>query len=326
MIRDVIHQRGKFVNMNPPLTALSRLSNLDLNLFLLLHTMLEENSTTRAARRLSVTQSAVSNGLARLRRALGDPLFVRSGRGLVATPRAEELRPQIAQAIGQLASAVERGDSFNPSESTRRFTIAAADNHQVREIPLVAAAFTRELPRADLRVVSADFLAASDGLAKGEVDAAFVPTGLDLPGHHGTVVFEERAALVVRDDHPKLRGKKMTPKLFGELPHIDVEVALGRKGFGHQQAARHWRRRGLERHVQITVPYFTTAALVAARTDCVAALPHRVAETLATLLPIKIVPTTFPLPTMQISLVWHDRTDADPGGRFFRKLVVDTVR
>jgi DNA-binding transcriptional LysR family regulator len=146
-----------------------------------------------------------------------------------------------------------------------------------------------------------------------------------LPNHHGTVVFEERAALVVRRDHPKVRGK-MTPKLFGEMPHIDVEVALGRKGFGHQQAARHWRSSGLERHVRFTVPYFTTAALVAARTDCIAGLPSRVAETLVAMLPIKIVPTTFPLPAMRISLVWHDRTDRDPGARFFRKVVVDAVR
>jgi len=303
----------------------ANLTNLDLNLFLLLHTMFEENSTTRAARRLSVTQSAVSNGLGRLRAALGDPLFVRSGRGLVATPRALELRPLVAQAIGQLAAAVEGGSSFEPRDSTRRFTIAAADNHQVREIPLCAAAFARELPRADLRVVSADYLAATDGLARGEIDAAFVPTDMVLPNHHGTVVFEERAALVVRRDHPKVRGK-MTPKLFGELAHIDVEVALGRKGFGHQQAARHWRRSGLERHVRFTVPYFTTAALVAARTDCVAGLPSRVAETLVATLPIKIVPTTFPLPAMRISLVWHDRTDRDPGARFFRKLVIDAVR
>jgi len=309
----------------PSARVSASLSNLDLNLFLLLHTMFEENSTTRAAKRLSVTQSAVSNGLARLRAALGDPLFVRSGRGLVATPRADELRPLIAQAIGQLAAAVAGGSSFAPRDSTRRFTVAAADNHQVREIPLVAAAFARELPRADLRVVSADYLAATDGLAKGEIDAAFVPTDMALPGHHGTVVFEERAALVVRCDHPKVRGK-MTPKLFGELAHIDVEVALGRKGFGHEQAARHWRSSGLERHVRFTVPYFTTAALVAARTDCVAGLPSRVAEALVALLPIKIVPTTFPLPTMRISLVWHERTDGDPGARFFRKVVVDAVR
>jgi DNA-binding transcriptional LysR family regulator len=252
------------------------LSNVDLNLFLLLHTVLEENSTTRAAKRLNVTQSAVSNGLARLRSALGDPLFVRSGRGLVATPRANELRPLVAQAIGQLASAIEGGDAFAPRASTRKFVIGAADNHQVREIPLVAAAFARELPLAELRVVSADYLAATDGLASGEIDAAFFPTDLVLPGHHGTVVFEERAALVVRRDHPKVRGK-ITPKLFAELPHIDVEVVLGRKGFGHQQATRHWRQSGLERHVQITVPYFTTAALVAARTDCIAGLPSRLA-------------------------------------------------
>jgi len=131
--------------------------------------------------------------------------------------------------------------------------------------------------------------------------------------------------MVVRRDHPRVRGK-LTPKLFGELPHIDVEVALGRKGFGHQQAARHWRSSGLERRVRFTVPYFTTAALIAARTDCIAGLPSRVAETLVATLPIKIVPATFPLPAMRISLVWHDRTDRDPGARFFRKVVVDAVR
>ena len=118
----------------------------------------------------------------------------------------------------------------------------------------------------------------------------------------------------------------MTPRLFDELSHIDVEVPLGRKGFGHQEAAKHWRQTGLERRVRFTVPYFTTAALVAARTDCVAGLPRRVAEVLVPSLPIKIVPTTFPLPTMRMSLVWHDRPDADPAARFFRKLVVDAVK
>jgi DNA-binding transcriptional LysR family regulator len=301
------------------------LSNLDLNLFLVLHAVLEERSATRAAKRLNVTQSAVSNALARLRTAIGDPLVVRSGRGLVATPRGGELAPLVAQAIAQLALAVEAGAAFAPAESTRTFTIAAADNHQAREVPLIAAAFVRRLPRASLRVVSADFLAATDGLATGAIDAAFVPTDLALPGHRGTPVFEERAALVVRRDHPRVRGK-ITPKLFAELPHIDVEVVLGKKGFGHRKAEQHWKKSGLARQVAITVPYFTTAALVAARTDCIAGLPSRLAETLATMLPIKIAPATFPLPAMGISLVWHERTDRDPGAGFFRKVVVDAVR
>src|SRR5580693_3705199 len=135
------------------------LSTLDLNLLLVLHAVLEERSATQAAERLNVTQSAVSNALARLRAVLGDPLVVRSGRGLVATPRAEELAPIVAQAIAYLEKAVDRGPSFVPRETTRTFTIAAADNHQTSEAPRIAAAFAKSLPHAELRMVSADFLA-----------------------------------------------------------------------------------------------------------------------------------------------------------------------
>src|ERR1700722_18387508 len=122
------------------------LAALDLNLFVVLHAVLEERSATRAAKRLNVTQSAVSNALARLRAVLGDPLVVRSGRGLVATPRAEELAPSIAQAIAHLEKALDRGRTFVPGESTRTFTIAAADNHQTSEAPVIAAAFAKSLP------------------------------------------------------------------------------------------------------------------------------------------------------------------------------------
>src|SRR5579864_4960954 len=97
------------------------LSTLDLNLLLVLHVVLEERSATRAAKRLSVTQSAVSNAIARLRSVLADPLVVRSGRGLSPTPRAEELRPFIAQAVAQLQVAVDRGMAFDPRISERSF-------------------------------------------------------------------------------------------------------------------------------------------------------------------------------------------------------------
>src|SRR5271170_4944580 len=149
--------------------TIMNLSALDLNLFVVLHAVLEERSATRAAARLNVTQSAVSNALARLRAVLGDPLVVRSGRGLVATPRAEELAPLVAQAIAHLESAVGGNKAFVPEQSTRTFTVAAADNHQTSEGSRIAAAFARRLPRAELRMVSADFLVATDGLASGEV-------------------------------------------------------------------------------------------------------------------------------------------------------------
>lgn len=301
------------------------LSALDLNLFVVLHAVLEERSATRAAQRLNVTQSAVSNALGRLRVTLGDALVVRRGRGLVPTPRALELAPLIAQAMAHLETALTRSASFDPKEATRTFTVAAADNHQTSEGPAMAAALAKAMPRATLRIVSVDFLAASDGLASGEIDLAFVPSMMVEGSSFGKHVFDERACLVVRRDHPRVRGK-ITPKLFNELAHIDVEVALGKKGIGHREAERHWNGMGLVRRVTVTVPYFTTAAMMASRTDCVAGLPSRAANILCRAFPVKIVPTTFAMPTMGMSIAWHERTDADPGARHFRKVIADAVR
>jgi DNA-binding transcriptional LysR family regulator len=96
--------------------------------------VLEERSATRAAARLHVTQSAVSNGLAKLRELLGDPLVVRKGRGLVPTPRAEELTPLLREVTARLAMALDRR-GFVPEECTRTFTIGLADSHQACEVP-----------------------------------------------------------------------------------------------------------------------------------------------------------------------------------------------
>jgi DNA-binding transcriptional LysR family regulator len=304
--------------------TIMNLSSIDLNLFVMLHVVLEERSATRAAERLHVTQSAVSNAIARLRAVLGDPLVVRSGRGLAPTPRAEELAPFVAQAVSQLQLAIDRGAAFVPEASERRFTLALSDNHQTSEAARITEVFERKLPRAALRFVSNDYLVATDGLATGDVDAAVMPSMIQTPGLRGRPVFEEQACLVVRRDHPRVRGK-LTPKLFNELPHIDVEVVLGRTGVGHRLAEQHWRGAGLERKVAVSVPYFTTAAMVASRTDCIAGLPSRLAKVLCRHLPLKVASTTFPMPKMGLSLVWHERTDADPGGRFFRDMVVRAV-
>ena len=126
---------------------------LDLNLFLVFQAVLDEGSTVRAAARLSVSQSAVSNALGRLRHAVGDPLFVRNGRGLVPTPRAQQMQPLVAEALRKLESAV--GDAFDPRTTTRTFSLACADHHQAADVPRVAAAFAGALPQARLPQASA---------------------------------------------------------------------------------------------------------------------------------------------------------------------------
>jgi DNA-binding transcriptional LysR family regulator len=299
------------------------LSAVDLNLLLVLHAVLEEKSATRAAARLHVTQSAVSNALARLRQLFGDPLVVRSGRGLAPTPRAGELAPLLREMTERIAAAIDRR-GFVPEETTRTFTIALADSHQAGEAPGIARAFAERLPRATLRIVSADYLAATDGLTSGDVDLAFAPEDVVQPGMRSRPLFEEGAALLVRRDHPQVR-RRMSRELFNALPHVDVHVVLGRPGSGHRVAQRGWEQARVRRRVVVTVPYFMTAALVAAATDCVAALPDRIAALCVRLLPVKRVEAAFPLPRVRTVMIWHERTEADPGARVFRRLVEEAV-
>jgi DNA-binding transcriptional LysR family regulator len=302
---------------------LMNISALDLNLFPVFNAVLEEGSTVRAAKRLAVTQSAVSNALARLRHAVGDPLFVRNGRGLVPTPRAEAMRPVVAEALRKLESAV--GDAFDPRTTTRSFTIACADHHQAADVPQLARAFLAAMPRAQLRVVSVDYLLASDGLVAGTVDAAIAPDGTSGPGLHATPLFGESSGLYVRKGHPAL-GSRQSLQELQALGHIDVHLTLGKAGDANRAVANRLLDLGFVRRVDVVTPSFATAAMIATRTDCVAWLPTHAARLFQELLGLEELTSVLPVFEVGCSLVWHERTATDPGAACFRELVVRTLR
>lgn len=294
------------------------LAAIDLNLLLVLSVVLEEKSATRAARRLNVTQSAVSNALSRLRELLGDPLMVRNGRGLVPTPRALELAPLLGAAMDQLRAAIEKSD-FDPRETSRQFTLACADAQQIRDVPAIAAALVAEMPRATLRVVSIDYLLATDGLATGEVDLAFAPPSA-REGLHYQTLYHDDAMAVVRKDHPQV-GARLSKRLFNTLEHVDILLALGRAGRGHDELERVLAEQGLHRRIVLSVPSFASALMVAATTDLIAGIPRSVTSSLAPHLPVKVLAIPARGLTVEVGMIWHPRTDADPICAHFRRVV-----
>jgi DNA-binding transcriptional LysR family regulator len=204
------------------------LSQLDLNLLIVLDTVLAERSVTRAASRLHVTPSAISNSLARLRHALGDPLVLRSGRGVVPTPRATALGPALSRALGEIDRAIH-GDAFDPASTTGQFTLAMADAGQIVQMPQLASKFARTMPRARLRVVGIDTLLSSGGLAGTEVDLALAALEERGPGVHIEPLYDEHSVLVARIGHA-LAGAAVSKRALGSLRHVDVQVAPG-KGY-----------------------------------------------------------------------------------------------
>jgi DNA-binding transcriptional LysR family regulator len=228
--------------------------------------------------------------------------------------------------VNEASTLLARVQPFRPTETTRTFTLAAADNHQAREVPEVARRFLKELPGAQLRIVTPDYLAATDGLTSGTVDACFGPhqVASSQPGLHAFPLFEEHAAFVVRRDHPAI-ADSLTPRLYSMVQHIGIELVLGQPGEGARVHHENLKRQGIATRTPLGVPNFVTALLIAATTDCVASVPLRVAEIYCAHFPLRIVRATFATPTLTTSLLWHERTHADPGCAFFRDLIVKAL-
>jgi DNA-binding transcriptional LysR family regulator len=289
---------------------------LDLNLLLMLHTVLSERSVARAAERLHVTPSAISNGLARLRSALGDPLVTRKGRGIVPTPRAAALAPAIARGLREFESALQEAP-FEPASCTRTFTLAVADAGQVTWVPRIAALLAAEMPNAHLSVVGIESLISLGDLTSSRVDLHIGLAGRGA-GLHIEPLLEERTVLVAREDHPAL-GKRLSVRALGMLRHVAVEMVPG-KGFRDLVGVA-YARAGVRREVAMTVPSFTAAAAVVAGTDFVATLPESLVAAQGSRWGVTAVNAPIPSHAVKLALCWHERTHADPAAQGFRALV-----
>jgi len=284
---------------------------------LMLHVVLLEQNVARAAGRLHVTPSAVSNALARLRDALGDPLVTRKGRGIVPTPRAIELAPILARTLHDLEAALVTAP-FDAARCTRTFTVAVADVGQVAWIPRLAISMRRELPLAHLRVVGIDSLVSLGDLGSSDID---LHLGIRSkgPGLHVEPLLEDRSLLVARRDHPAAAAGKLSRRALADLRHVRVDMVPGKR-FGDPFAAT-FAQANIPREIVMTMPSFSTAAEVVAVSDLVTMLPSSLFAAKAASLGLRALATPLPAHTTKFAMSWHERTHADTAARAFRALV-----
>jgi DNA-binding transcriptional LysR family regulator len=296
------------------------ITNIDLNLLLVLHAVLEEGSATRAAKRLHVTQSAVSNALGRLRAVLGDALLVRGARGLTPTPRALELRPRLALLVREASLVLERPPAFDPKSSTREFSLACADYYGAVIVPALVRLLSERAPHATLRMRTLDDLVGEHGLDQ-DVD---VHVGMPPSVPNGCVwkvLFEDRFVCLSRRGQLGA-SRRFSLKAYLAAPHVRVSL-LGRVS---DPVDRLLEGRGKRRRVALIVPYFAVIPFVVHETGLLATLSRRMALPYAERLPIDLSEPPFALPAYGVRMLWHRRTDADPAARFFRDLVEEVFR
>ncbi len=256
------------------------LSRSDLNLLVLFEAVLEEGHVGRAALRLSLSPSAVSHGLGRLRRLLNDPLFLRTPKGVVPTARAGELAHPIAEVLARARQVIASAVPFDPATSTRRFTLGAPDGISGVILPPLLDALRVAAPRVALTVrqimpvagVAASgpaWRGAIDELEARAIDVAILPSD-DLPQRfHRRLLAEEDFVVAVRAGHPY--AEDPTLERYCAMDHLVVSHTGEAYGFVDARLAAV----GRSRRIALTLPNFMFALAVVARSDLLAALPRR---------------------------------------------------
>ncbi len=296
------------------------LASVDLNLAVVLHALLTERSVSRAGKRLGLSQSATSHALARLRQLVGDPLVLRTPRGVEPTARGDAIASPLAAALEALERALLAPPTFDPSTARRAFRVGASDYAEFLLLPPLLARIAEEAPGVDLWGHShGDEV--HDRLRSGELDLALgVARKEQSPGIQSAPLLEERFVCVVREGHPLLRGA-LTVARFVAARHAFI-APRGRPGGAVDDALA---ALGHKRRVALAVPHFLVAPHVIARTDLVLTVAERIALAFAALLPLRVLPPPVTLPGFTLSLIWHERNEVDPAQAWLRSRISEVA-
>jgi DNA-binding transcriptional LysR family regulator len=301
------------------------LQAIDLNLLLVFEALLEERNVTRAAKRVGLSQPAMSNALSRLRRVLEDPLFTRTGEGMTPTPVAQALSGPVRSGLEKLREAFETNPVFDPAGSDRRFHLYTSDYTEFTLIAPMLRRLGREKGSVKLQILRSTsvFEPPPSAVLANSIDLAigFYPNILGLdPQLRSERLWEENNVCIASAKHPTIRGR-ITLKQFGDAWH----AAHFSKTEGPGVIDAILSQKGYVRRIAVQSPNFGGIPFLVSAGELIAVVPERIARLFKRQAPIQILPLPFDLPPFVLTLVWHQRHHTDPASRWLRQLLMETA-
>ncbi|HEX7045711.1 MAG TPA: LysR family transcriptional regulator [Burkholderiales bacterium] len=281
---------------------------MDLNLLRVFDAVYRERNLTRAGEVLFLSQPAVSHALARLRRQIGDPLFIREGQGVVPTPLAERLAPDIRAALALLQQAVQRRD-FVPARDLARVVIAMHDEIEPAVLPRVYARLTaKAAPGLHIASVRLNRPNLVTDLASRRVDLAIdVARAIESDLHH---------APLLRDDFCVVSRTRRRLDARAYLAASHIAVSSRPTGLAVEDILLS--RLGFERQVRLRCQQYEAACRIVAASDLLLTMPRRHAEAVNATIGNALLPVPLPLPAIELHLYWHRQAEDEPGNRWLR--------
>ncbi|HEY0294692.1 MAG TPA: LysR family transcriptional regulator [Bordetella sp.] len=294
------------------------LHELDLNLLVVFDALHRHGRVSLAAQSLGVSQPGVSNALRRLRKLLGDELFLRTSGGMVPTPYAQSLAQPISDALASLHATLNAHASFDPGRSERNFVIGVNDVGELYFLPRLMRALGRDAPGVTVRAELTGGVDVKEEMERGRIDLVlgFLP-GLKS-GFFQRRLFRQPYVCIFRQDHP-LAGTGVTLKQFQAAEHAAVVSG----GTGHGVVDEIINRFGVRRRVKLTVPHFMALGPLLQATSLIAVVPRRFAD--AACAPFGLATAACPvkIPESVINVFWHARNHREAANQWLRKRVVE---
>ncbi|WP_076538158.1 LysR family transcriptional regulator [Shewanella sp. UCD-KL21] len=311
---------------------IDNLAKIDLNLLVILQVLLEEQSVTRAANRLHLSQSALSKSLNRLRVTLDDPLFQRTAHGLKPTAHAVNLAQQLPQLLQSLHQIVQP-PSFIAATSHQHFSFAMVESAYETLLPYFIGTILREAPNVkldsyvwteksmqDLQLGQIDFgIAGRDTHPQADFKIEQLPDGIKY-----RTLFKDKQVCLIRQDHPlmaQIKAGQWNRELYLQMAHVQVRC----EGNDWWALDYHLAEQNLHRRISSTVPDFYGAASICAHSDLIFTLPSSFARHAALLYPLVEIPLPFEFMPMAYVLLWHERNSQAPGHLWLRNVICGSV-
>ena len=310
--------------------TLRALARIDLNLLVALQVLMEEKNVTRAARRLYITQPAMSKTLRRLRDLFADPLFTRAAHGLVPTPRAEELSLPLNTLLTRIESDILSGD-FEPAEAEGEICITAPEFFAIGAIPRLLNKLQQEAPR--LQIQSRNLLDnQEERLAGGSLDFSVHLRQRYPPEIVSHDLFTTKAVFWMRERHPLAGKKTLSARDLTKYPLIALHIPNI-----HDMELRNIRERlitsGIEGHPILRTSQLLTALETLTRTDGILMGPDFLGKfnftedhIVSKALPRGLVGPSIDDFTVPLCLIQHRRTLNSPLHTWLRELMLELFR
>lgn len=296
-----------------------RFKRLDLNLLVAFDHLVTLKSVSRAAEKMFMSQSAMSNALNRLRQYFDDPLLVQVGKRMEVTPRAEAMHPAIKEILVRIDATIDTHPDFDPTESTRAFNVLVSDYSLRVLIPHVLAEMERQGARVRLNLLTQS-TTPHMMLERGDADLLISPDVFISQDHPSQLLFEDSYVVIACARGPHA-GKSMDLERYSTARHA-VMVPPNTSGMSLPVEEGYLKSLGIPRQVELTTFSFSSLPYLVAGTGCIATVHGLLARHSAESAGIVTFPTPFEMPKFRQMVQWHSYRDQDPGIQWIRDTFV----